>query len=151
MVIVKGKVNGKDKNGGQIIEPKIIVDEANVVSIKEAKEYQPLGKKSILKTSKNNKKAIIADEEQPNEGLTDKAKRLYMRMPDASNQQTLQMLKDILDINKGASEAVLVLGSDSKQIIKLPQKVEFSEKLANRSKRTFGQRSCQISIISGLN
>ena len=38
---LKGKVNGKDKNGGQIIEPKIIVDEANAVSIKEAKEYQP--------------------------------------------------------------------------------------------------------------
>ena len=139
VVIVKGKVNGKDKNGGQIIEPKIIVDEANAVSIKEAKEYQPQGKKSILKASKNNKNAIIVDEEQPTEGLPNKAKRLYMRMPDASDQQTLQMLKDILDIHKGVSEAVLVLGSDSKQIIKLPQKVDFSEKLDNDLSQLLGK------------
>ena len=44
-------------------------------------------------------------------------------MFDAKDENTLQTLKTILDEYPGQNEAVLVIGRENKQIIKLPQLV----------------------------
>jgi len=47
--------------------------------------------------------------------------RLYIRIENSSDQQTLVSLKQTLDKHKGETQVVLVLGQDSaKQAIKLP-------------------------------
>jgi DNA polymerase-3 subunit alpha len=129
VIIVSGKVNGTDKNGSVIPEPKIIVDKAQVVSPKEAKDYEPQGKKAVLKPAKNNTNSNFNNHDDIPLNNNGKNTRLYMRMPDTSDQQTLQAMKDILDMYPGSSEAVLVLGGENKQIIKLPQRVNYNPDL----------------------
>jgi hypothetical protein len=50
-------------------------------------------------------------------------------MKDTSDDLLLQKLKELLDKYHGGSDAVLVLGGESKQIIKLPQKIDGSDSL----------------------
>jgi DNA polymerase-3 subunit alpha len=122
VVLVDGKVNGLDKSGVSMPEFKVLVDSARIVPLEEAKNFEPTGNKVTLKMKKgpSNK----GNRYQPqNDEATKMNKRLYLRMQDASDHVTLQMLKTILDEYPGQNEAVLVLGAENKQIIKLPQLV----------------------------
>lgn len=121
VILAEGKVNGHNKDGTIMPEFKILVDSAQEILLSDAKSYKPTGHKTSPKASKRKSYS----NKQPNHQtvLENSSKRLYMRMFDASDQNTLQMLKTILDEYPGQNEAVLVLGQDNKQIIKLPQTV----------------------------
>jgi hypothetical protein len=50
-----------------------------------------------------------------------KSERIYIRLANTSDQQTLMTLKQTIDDNSGETEVVIVLGeAASKQAIKLP-------------------------------
>ncbi|MEZ6331042.1 MAG: hypothetical protein R3B12_03455 [Candidatus Saccharimonadales bacterium] len=48
VVLVKGRVNSKDKAGNAMAEPKLIADTFMLLSLDEAKAYQPTGVKTSL-------------------------------------------------------------------------------------------------------
>jgi len=60
-------------------------------------------------------------------------------LPNTKDQVLLEKLKNILDANHGSVEAVLVLGSDKKQIIKLPQKIDANDELLLSLKKLVGK------------
>ncbi|HYF97341.1 MAG TPA: DNA polymerase III subunit alpha, partial [Patescibacteria group bacterium] len=100
VVIVSGKVSSKDKNGNDS-EPKIIVETIEEVSLDDFNYQDP-----------------------------SKPKRLYIRLPDTSDEIKLSRLKQAIDSFPGDIEIVLVVGPDSdKQIIRIPTRVEASEHL----------------------
>jgi DNA polymerase-3 subunit alpha len=99
VVLIRGKVNTKDRDGNAGTEIKII------------------GKKPKTPKAKAATKAVpsVATPAKPvNE-------RVYIRLVTTSDQQTLLSLKQTIDQHQGETEVVLVLGeAANKQAIKLP-------------------------------
>ena len=143
VVIVSGKISTKDRSGNAGDEIKIMVDDAREVSIEQAKAYQPTGKKiKVPKPSakKPEKKPITMVET-----TTPKNERLYIRLNDTSNSKNLETLKNEIDKSPGDVEVVLVIGDDnSKQLVKLPSKVNPDHKLLNSLSSIFGEEHIKL-------
>ena len=126
VVLVKGKVSSRGKDGSALGEAKLMVNEAREITAEEASAYQsgPRKKKPSPRTSKAAPAAktasVIADP------------RLYIRLHNAEDQQKLMSLKDVLDRYQGETEVVLVMGAEAqKQVIKLPMRASQSADLLN--------------------
>lgn len=117
VVLIRGKVNSRDRDGNDSNEVKIMVEDAREITAEQAAAYEPTGKKRKTPKPKAKKpKQPVVDSKK-----TSTAERLYIRLADVEDQQKLLGLKQTIDKNKGATEVVLVLGnSDNKQAIKLP-------------------------------
>lgn len=114
VVLVRGKVSSRGRDGQPGDEVKILVDDAREITLEQAQQYQATGKKK--KTPKPSKKVVAAKVEQPL-----KVPKLYVRMDSGSNTELLLSLKSTIDECRGSTDVVLVLGSaDSRQAIKLP-------------------------------
>lgn len=123
VILVKGKVNGRDREGNAETELKILVDDAREITIDQALAYQLTGKKQ--KTPKTSLANITLPTTKPEIGSS---KRLYIRLNNAEDSSKLMALKKIIDSNVGETEVVLVLGTETeKQIIKLPPKIDHSK------------------------
>lgn len=125
VVLARGKVNAKDRDGNLSEELKVMVDDAREITAEQAISYQATGKKRKLPgASRKNAAAsatpALSTAQKPAASpMVDE--RIFVRLADSSNQQILMNLKQIIDSNRGDTAVVLVLGSDSsKQIIKLP-------------------------------
>jgi DNA polymerase-3 subunit alpha len=113
VVIIKGKVTSRDKNGNPS-EVKVMVDMAREVTDEHLKNYVPTGKSlsAFVATAVPEAKA---------EPKAAKSERVYIRLANTSDQETLLTLKQTIDANSGETEVVLVLGeAAAKQAIKLP-------------------------------
>jgi DNA polymerase-3 subunit alpha len=124
ILLVKGRIDGSDKNGDQLKEAKFLVSSVSDISIETARAFKPRGKVKQLNPQNNVKTSV-----KKSSSSAEAAKRLYVRLPDTKNQTLLEKLKKLLDANNGQTEAVLVLGSENKQIIKLPQKIDANDEL----------------------
>ena len=117
VVLIKGKVNARDKNGNQSAEVKVMVDDAREITSQQAAAYEATGKKP--KTPKA--KPPLAAKSSPAPAAKPPNERLYIRLANTSDQQTLLSLKETIDSHHGETEVVLVLGeAAAKQAIKLP-------------------------------
>jgi len=137
VVIVKGKVSSRDKDGNPNGELKILVDDAREITFEQAEAYQATGKK--LKKPKA-KKTIIADAAKNSNN-----KRVYIRIPNSKNHQLLQSLKQNIDTHPGKTEVVLVIGdNDSRQAIKLPMKVSTESSVIDELCQIAGKKNVKI-------
>jgi DNA polymerase III alpha subunit len=117
VVLIRGKVNARDKEGNQAGEVKIMVDDAREITSQQAQAYEPTGKKAKTPKARAVKPVPYS---QP-EPASIKNERVYIRLADTSNEQTLLSLKQTIDSHEGPTEVILVLGDNSqKQAIKLP-------------------------------
>jgi DNA polymerase-3 subunit alpha len=123
VVLIKGKVNARDKNGNQSAEVKVMVDDAREITSQQAAAYEATGKKPKAPKAKVAKAAAVpkaADRSAPTAARPPN-ERLYIRLANTSDQQTLLSLKETIDSHHGETEVVLVLGEAAgKQAIKLP-------------------------------
>jgi DNA polymerase-3 subunit alpha len=138
VVLVRGKISSKDREGNLGEEVKILVDDAREITGEQALAYQATGKKMRPPGSKKSAaEAVTATrprtftESKPKAGpkptgIGPKSsqvvpERIYIRLQDGQNQELLLSLKRSIDESKGNTEVVLVLGpADNKQVIKLP-------------------------------
>lgn len=119
VLLVKGKVSKKDKNGNGN-EPKLIVDSAQEIDFSSTDQE---GTDDITNTAKS----------EP---------RVYIRLPDTNDQAGLARLKGAMDNMPGLVSVVLVVGSyKNKQVIKLPSLVDPSEDFLSQIKEIFGEES----------
>lgn len=119
IILAKGKVNAKDRDGTISDEVKIMVDDAREITHEQAANYQATGKKQReLKASKSSKTTVTV---RPKNGDTDRS-RVYVRILSSSDQDQLLLLKQTIDAHPGETEVVLVIG-ESKQIIRLPNRI----------------------------
>ncbi len=119
IIIAKGKVSTRDRNGSESSEVKVMVNEARQLEYSEADNYKSTGKKVNppkgpgAKTASNSAPAAST-----------LPQRIYLRLPSGEDQELLLSLKRTIDGYQGDTEVVLVLGADtSKQIIKLPMRM----------------------------
>lgn len=120
VVLVKGKVNAKDREGNPIDDIKILVDDAREITPEQAAAYQSTGKKP--KVPKKGKKIAAAMTAKP---ASTTPPRVYIRIEKSDDHQILTTLRETIDTNKGDTEIVLVVGpAATKQIIRLPMRVK---------------------------
>ncbi len=127
VVLVRGKINAKDREGNMGEEVKIMVDDAREITAEQAQAYQATGKK--LKVPGTAKKSAASAGKLKSVGSAKSAAaaspRVYIRLKDGADQALLMSLKQTIDDNAGETEVVLVLGSpENKQIIKLPMRMK---------------------------
>ncbi|HVS58951.1 MAG TPA: DNA polymerase III subunit alpha [Candidatus Saccharimonadales bacterium] len=117
VVLIRGKIDAKDREGNLGEEVKLMVDDAREITVAQATGYQETGKK--LKAPKPNTKKMAA---AVSGAITTEApQKVYIRIPSSEDTHTLLSLKQTIDKFKGETEVVLVLGTEtSRQVIKLP-------------------------------
>lgn len=121
VVLVRGKISAKDREGNIGEEVKIIVNDAREITAVQASGYQATGKKLKIPRSKVKKPVAAAVVGMSAYQAKPVPERLYIKLANSDDQQTLMSLKSTLDDFRGTTEVVLVLGeATSKQIIKLP-------------------------------
>jgi DNA polymerase III alpha subunit len=124
IVLIKGKVNAKDRDGNLIQDVKVMVDDAREITPEQATAYQATGKKP--KTPKRGRGTAAAVVAKKPVSVT--PPRVYIRVEKSDDHPTLTALRETIDSNKGDTEVVLVVGpSATKQVIRLPMRVS-SEK-----------------------
>jgi DNA polymerase-3 subunit alpha len=138
IVLLRGKVNARDREGKLIDEIKIMADDAREITFEQAQAYKARGrKKAVPKAVKGTKLVAIkgpgakgvsasvtspvAQSDPEAQSAPPAPERVYIRLVSASDNATLMSLKQTIDEHRGPTEVVLVLGADNqKQIIKLP-------------------------------
>lgn len=140
VVLVRGKVTAKDRDGGIGNEIKVFVDDGREITPEQAQNYQETGKQRKVPKPKKTVKAAAV------EALVSHApERLYIRLDDSSNQQLLVTLKQTIDAHHGSTDVVLVLGATAdKQIIKLPQGVDKNDDLLSRLNQLVGADNIKL-------
>ncbi|MGZ6005330.1 MAG: DNA polymerase III subunit alpha [Candidatus Saccharimonadales bacterium] len=121
VVLIRGKVSNRGRDGNPSDEIKIVVDDAREITTQQAAAYQPTGKKR--KTPKASTKPKKADSKTSAPPAQTKSlnEKVYIRLMNTSDEQILLTLKETIDLHSGDTEVVLVLGeSSTKQAIKLP-------------------------------
>jgi DNA polymerase III subunit alpha len=124
VILARGKISAKDREGNLGEEVKIMVDDAREITGEQATSYQLTGKR--MKLAAGGKRAAasaVSGTRSKTATLSDPSlpARIFIRLSDSQNQDLLISLKKTIDEAPGGTEVVLVLGpSDSKQIIKLP-------------------------------
>lgn len=121
VVLIKGKVSAKDREGNLGSEVKVLVDDAREITPEQAAAYQATGKKKKTPTagSKATKTKAAASTLSTASMVPS---RLYVRLATSNDQETLLALKQTMDAHPGDTEVVLVIG-EQKQIIRLPNRI----------------------------
>jgi len=136
IVLIKGKVNAKDRDGNLTTEAKVLADDAREITTDQAAAYQATGKKPTPpKASKRPKTSHKAAED-----ALKAAPRLYIKMIYGNDDKTLISLKDVIEAHKGPTEVVLVYGNDTdKQVIRLPKRVQVTDEAMSAFTSLFGE------------
>jgi DNA polymerase-3 subunit alpha len=142
VILARGKLTAKDREGNIGQELKVLVDDAREVTAEQANAYQATGKKPRMPGAK---KAAAALKKVPM--VAKRApQRVYVRLNDSENQELLVALKQTIDECQGPTEVVLVLGPEtSKQIIKLPTKITTDESALAQLRELVGEDNLKIS------
>lgn len=155
VVLAKGKVNYKDRDGNIGQELKVMVDQANQVLEQDVKTYQATGKKpkppkgstvsnkeqgTINKPLTSMQAGALPMNDPSGAGASISAKTLYVHLKDPNDNEKLLALKKAASQHLGDSELILVLGEDAqKTAIRLPFKVKPENELQEKLVATFGQ------------
>ncbi len=146
VVLVRGKINARDRDGNQTTDLKVMVDDAREVTAEQAQAYQARGK---AKKAPKPRKGGVAAPKKPSEDSTQPSlptmERLYIRLEDSKDQELLISLKETIDYHKGETEVVLVLGpAASKQIVKLPMRVERGDEVMAKLSTLVGATNVKV-------
>lgn len=143
IVIVRGKVNAKDRDGKIGGEVKVMADDAREVTHEQASAYQSTGRKPrALKVTKKQTLAARVAEAKSVQSDSVKVARLYIRLERSDDHDLLRSLKEVIDANPGDQEVVLVLGVDTaKQAVKLPSCINPSSEMIDELCALVGQNN----------
>ena len=161
VVICRGKISAKDKDGNLGQEVKILIDDARELTPAQAAGYQATGKKMHAPGSKRSAAASVtatkdrtvvaaAQKPQPQTeaditAQPKKIERIYIRLVDSHNQELLMSLKQTIDAARGDTDVILVLGpADSKQIIKLPTGMAKTEQNIQMLRSIIGEQNVKV-------
>lgn len=147
VIKVTGKISARDRDGNLGTEAKMIADDIQFISDQELSSYESTGHKMdrpkisskvkaqrvSTESTKSVKKTTVMEKE--------KLQQLYIRIADPDDRVSLLSLKQICSSYIGASDVILVLGSNNKSAVKLPFKVEISDSLINSLKKVLGDES----------
>ena len=140
IVIVRGRITAKDKEGNLQQEVKIMADDARELTHEQAMAYQPTGKKRS--TPKAGAKATARRAAVSPSPQVAVPARVYIRLLKSDDQDLLMMLKRTIDEQQGDHEVVLVLGQESaKQIVRLPSRIRSDDSCLRQLQALVGDQN----------
>ena len=146
IVMIRGKVNARDREGKQSSDVKVMIDDAREITTKQATSYQATGRKPReLKQSTRTKKIPMVGPGAKAVAEKTTAERVFIRIADSRDQTMLVTLKQTLDAFQGSTEVVLVLGeADKRQAIKLPSGLDRDSEGLDRLRSLVGADNIKI-------
>ncbi|HSW99584.1 MAG TPA: DNA polymerase III subunit alpha [Patescibacteria group bacterium] len=146
VILARGKLSAKDREGNIGEELKIMVDDAREITAEQAMAYTETGRKQKLPgTGKRSAAAAITSTRKITAAATDQPPRVYVRLENGGDQDVLRSLKQVIDGHGGDVEVVLVLGpGDSRQIIKLPSRIQPSEEALGKLRTVAGAMNIKL-------
>ncbi len=149
IVIVRGKVNAKDREGNLIQDVKIMADDAREVTHEQAAAYQATGRKQrSLKTGKKQTlaaRAAAAKAERVQTVSPDAPRRLYIRLSSSKDDTLLTDLKRVIDTSIGQDEVIFVLGDGEKrQAVRLPSRVDSTPEMIEQLSSLVGAENVKL-------
>jgi DNA polymerase III alpha subunit len=145
VILARGKISAKDREGNIGEEIKIMVDDAREITAEQATNYQATGKKLRTPGAKKSAAAAAVTATRTAASVKPLPERIYIRLLDSENQALLLSLKQAIDGAVGTTEVVLVLGpADSKQIIKLPAGIAKDETILGTLQSLVGAENIKI-------
>jgi len=147
VVLVRGKVSAKDREGNVGEEVKIMVDDAREITAEQAQSYQATGKKLKLPGAKRSASVAAPVKVKPVGSAVVSAAppRLYIRLKDGGDQQLLLALRQTIRENPGSIDVVLVLGAPGhKQVIKLPMRINADDPTIEMLQRLAGTTNIKL-------
>jgi DNA polymerase-3 subunit alpha len=148
VMLVRGKVSARDKEGNPTGDIKIIADDAREITHQQASAYQATGKKAKvpkIRTVPASSEALSSTTAPVKLPDTPAQERVYIRLQNTEDQQTLLSLKQTIDIHQGSMEVVLVLGEASgKQAIKLPGGIDASSEGLHKLAELVGEANLVV-------
>ncbi len=147
VILTRGKISSKDRDGNQGDEIKIMVDDAREITPEQAAAYQLTNKKQKVPKPRKKPNTALTMPGPGAKGVVDlpTVERLYLRLNDSSDQTLLMNLKQTIDAYTGSTEVVLVLGGEeNRQIIKLPAGIDTQTAGIERLKSIMGNDNVAI-------
>jgi DNA polymerase-3 subunit alpha len=158
VIIGRGKISSKDRDGNIGQDVKILIDDAREISAEQATAYQATGRRMRGPGSKRSAAASVTatkdrvTTDKPNESdkteadvTPPKVQRVYLRLIDSQNQALLLSLKQMIDRERGGTDVILVLGpTDSKQIIKLPTGINNQPEIISKLCELIGKENVKV-------
>ncbi|MBO4854901.1 hypothetical protein J5500_00660, partial [Candidatus Saccharibacteria bacterium] len=165
VVKVTGRANATDRDGNKIDEVKINAEEISIITDEELDNYQSTGAKMLTPTKGVSSKprgkvaATGVGEGGFHKGGNDKPathfkttessvnaepvkpKKLYVRVLNPSDTESLVKLKQSCSTYPGLSEIILVLGEEKKKAMRLPFRCEPSKELTDELSEIFGEEN----------
>lgn len=143
VVLIRGKLSAKDRDGNIGQELKVLVDDAREITPQQAEAYQATGKKA--KTPTKTKKKTASTTTSAPAATPDTGKRVYIRLQNSDNHELLVSLKQTIDEQIGEHEVVLIVGADdSKQVIRLPGRVSSEAASLSRFQELVGNENVKF-------
>ncbi|MDR3125881.1 MAG: DNA polymerase III subunit alpha [Candidatus Nomurabacteria bacterium] len=141
-----GRISGKDRNGVDETEPKILAESIMAISDNELDSYRPTGMEmtiSQMKAAKpsSRRSAPVSVSMPAEEKRSDSAppppkieslKKLFLHVKNPGDVELLNKTKQILNDFAGESKAIMVLGDDKKDALQLPLGVEICDQLLTK-------------------
>lgn len=153
VVKVSGKVSSTDRDGNSLGEAKVIADEVIFVTSDELDNYEKIGKNMKIPKAKTaeamTEKSVKTKKSFNQPGMEssnviyspiedEPLKKLYVHVKNPDDHVALKNLKTCLNDHSGPSEIILVLGEDKKSALRLPYRVDVSERLTSRIVDLYG-------------
>lgn len=146
VILMRGKVNARDRDGKKTDDIKIMVDDAREITVDQATAYQATGrKKKVPKPAKATKVPMKGPGAMAADSAVASPERVYIRLVGGSDNDTLMSLKQAIDEHVGSTEVVLVLGPEaSKQVIKLPMMMSRDDVALGRLQKLVGIENVKL-------
>ncbi len=127
VILAKGKINAKDREGNLSSDVKILADEITEVTPESIDKYVSTG---IEKEAPKFRKKKVESQVPVTPTISPMEPVLYLQVKDPKNESTLLQLKQQLNTAPGGRSVVLVLGEgEHKTAIRLPFRIDPHEQL----------------------
>ena len=159
IVIIKGRVNSKDRDGN-LAEPKIIVNEIVELAEETVKNYEPTWRnkrhlkinkeylpEAMRQKPKKNKKTMVKSLDTTTSSLTSST-TLYLKINDDYKTSELEQIRQYCQENNGSHQVILVIGEENRSAVRLPFRVNGSDDLVDSLKRLLGDSSVVLKTKS---
>ncbi len=140
IITVTGKISSRDREGRTIQDPKVMVDNAKVIDYDTALNYKPLRAARPVDPEPAPRPPTPTAAPQP---AVPSAASVTVHVEDASDQQLLLSIKNILHAHAGPSDTYLLLGAEQPKKIRLPFKVAISGPLLSELSAVAGDGNVQ--------
>jgi DNA polymerase-3 subunit alpha len=143
IVLIHGKVSGKNREGTLGEEVKILVDDAREITTAQAQQYEATGKKRKVPKASKTVPMKVASRKAEQEKAPPK---LYVRLGSSQDTNALMSLKQAIDDHRGETVLVIVFGEAyERQVIKLPVGIDTAGEGVTKLAELVGADNVRIS------